>query len=101
MGESTNARAKLLPSRLGCPLSLKTPNMGNPGLTAFVDAPTITVANDGGFFGHLQSDMGNVGWNVRISWPRLASIPTESAVSSSFTTRAGTTSTACTSTGAR
>ena len=21
----------LLPSRLGCPLSLKTPNMGNPG----------------------------------------------------------------------
>ena len=23
----------MLPSRLGCPLSLKTPNMGNPGLT--------------------------------------------------------------------
>ena len=22
----------MLPSRLGCPLSLKTPNMGNPGL---------------------------------------------------------------------
>ena len=23
----------MLPSRLGCPLSLKTPNMGNPGVT--------------------------------------------------------------------
>ena len=26
-----------------------------------MDAPTITVVKDGGFFGHPQSDMGNVG----------------------------------------
>ena len=26
----------MLPSRLGCPLSLKTPNMGNPGLHHFL-----------------------------------------------------------------
>ena len=30
-------------------------------MTAFVDASTITVVKDGGFFGHPQSDMGNVG----------------------------------------
>ena len=29
----------VLPSRLGCPLSLKTPNMGNTGLIAFGPAP--------------------------------------------------------------
>ena len=28
---------------------------------AFVDASTITIVKDGGFFGHPQSDMGNVG----------------------------------------
>ena len=27
-----------------------------------MDAPTITVVKDGGFFGHPQSDMGNVGY---------------------------------------
>ena len=26
-----------------------------------MDAPTITIVKDGGFFGHPQSDMGNVG----------------------------------------
>ena len=26
----------MLPSRLGCPLSLKTPNMGNPGYKGWV-----------------------------------------------------------------
>ena len=36
-------------------------HQGLPGQTAFVDAPTITVVKDGGFFGHPQSDMGNVG----------------------------------------
>ena len=30
-----------------------------------MDAPTITVAKDGGFFGHPQSDMGNVGPDYR------------------------------------
>ena len=30
-------------------------------LIAFVDAATITVVKDGGFFGHPQPDMGNVG----------------------------------------
>ena len=28
---------------------------------AFVDASTITAVKDGEFFGHPQSDMGNVG----------------------------------------
>ena len=30
----------MLPSRLGCPMSQKTPNMGNPG---YVPSPDITV----------------------------------------------------------
>ena len=34
-------------SRLGCPLSLKTPNMGNPGLTAW---HWLTTADDGAGF---------------------------------------------------
>ena len=29
----------MLPSHLGCPLSLKTANMGNPGLLASLDGP--------------------------------------------------------------
>ena len=29
------------------------------------DAATVTVVKDGGFFGHLQSDMGNVGLYLR------------------------------------
>ena len=33
----------MLPSRLGCPLSLKTPNMGNTGLIAVEDGGTIAV----------------------------------------------------------
>ena len=33
-------------------------------MTAFVDAPTITVVKDGGSFGHPQPDMGNVGLDV-------------------------------------
>ena len=33
-------------------------------MPAFVDAATVTVVKDGGFFGHPQSDMGNVGLMV-------------------------------------
>ena len=33
----------MLPSRLGCPLSLKTPNMGNPGLD---DGRVIRLPDD-------------------------------------------------------
>ena len=29
-----------------------------------MDAATITVVKDGGFFGHPQSDMGNVGYSM-------------------------------------
>ena len=32
-----------------------------------MDAPTITVVKDGGFFGHPQSDMGNVGPDIKQS----------------------------------
>jgi len=30
-------------------------------LTAFVNVVTIIIVKDGGFFGHPQFDMGNVG----------------------------------------
>ena len=30
-------------------------------MTAFVDAATITIVKDGGFFGHPQFDIGDVG----------------------------------------
>ena len=33
-------------------------------MPAFVDAAAITVVKDGGFFGHPQSDMENVGLMV-------------------------------------
>ena len=31
----------MLPSRLGCPLSLKTPNMGNPGINLCPDKEKV------------------------------------------------------------
>ena len=38
-------------------------------------APTITLVKDGGFFGHPQSDMWNVGYGVhRMTVFRAASI---------------------------
>ena len=34
----------MLPSRLGCPLSLKTPNMGNPGYKRYLDtSPGVPI----------------------------------------------------------
>ena len=36
----------MLPSRLGCPLSLKTANMGNPGLYGLRKAMVIPAKGD-------------------------------------------------------
>ena len=36
----------LLPSRLGCPLSLKTPNMGNTGLEEYKPTPIVSPWNN-------------------------------------------------------
>ena len=45
----------MLPSRLGCPLSLKTPNMGNPGLMERSYVPLVMMDRQ-----RVQQVLGNL-----------------------------------------
>ena len=58
----------MLPSRLGCPLSLKTPNMGNTGLLPVASAiapPVIPEAVPGGILERQPQGLGR-----GVAWPQ-------------------------------
>ena len=58
----------MLPSRLGCPLSLKTPNMGNTGLLPVASAiapPVIPEAVPGGIRERQPEGLGR-----GMAWPQ-------------------------------
>ena len=64
----------MLPSRLGCPLSLKTPNMGNTGLLPVASAiapPVIPEAVPGGILERQPQGLGR-GVATRCSGRRVS-----------------------------